>query len=557
MENFEKVTLNDFLVGGNVENKLLKITENISSPKYFFKEGFEFNDYIQHKINGMSKEELTYIMESVSKDGIEKAMMILDHSNDKLIKDIQQSRGNIKNMHYYDIIERMLNDLSLTCAHNQEVMKAKEIIFELEKNKQVFVKAYAQDNIYKKTVYVSSIMAAVYTIIKEHLMYTDMTSSKNEGKFVMMQYNTHDVVDKDNLRNLNNNLALIIKKGVNPHAKNSGPRGLTEDASIYDLVANKISRMQPLREAAVEANVNVTSEFGKGFDSKTLPGHIASDSVGFRKYAIAEPIKKVTGKELNTRETELAYKYVTSKVNPKNSLSAAEEKELNDILGPEGKSELDAIANTPFIQNTIKSMEAYEGVVSKIANGVNGALEWTKGTYNDTKQWFDDLSHKISSTNWSSIAEHGMVFGAALAAVLFIKNFGAITKSMIMYLDSYEYVREAAKKGNSKSDRATALILDKVHGLKKFLLRIWKDDKSKNIQDYMKDLNGSIAVINKYEPATISASPAPQGYENKSKHDGLDFSSIGYANTASYKPSLVKPLPQNNQSNNHNNNSFF
>lgn len=546
MENFEKVTLNDFLVGGNVENKLLKITENISSPKYFFKEGFEFNDYVQHKINGMNKEELTYIMESVSKDGIEKAMMILDHSNDKLLKDIHQSRGNIKNMHYFDIIERMLNDLSLTCAHNQEVMKAKEIIFELEKNKQVFVKAYAQDNIYKKTVYVSSIMAAVYTIIKEHLMYTDMTSSKNEGKFVMMQHNTHDVVDKDNLRNLNNNLALIIKKGVNPHAKNSGPRGLTEDVSVYDLVANKISRMQPLKEAAFEVNpqINVTSEFGKGKGpeiSNSFGAGWLFDYDRMKDKYLYEPAT-VDGKELTPETKSLIWKYFRDK----KDMTAEEKAKLANAIGDDGIARIDNVSNDGVVNAGFVTLEY-------LIKAINLPFAAAK----KVGQIYDDIGESLSKINWSSVTEHGMVFGAALAAVLFIKNFGAITKSMIMYLDSYEYVREAAKKGNSRSDRATALILDKVHGLKKVLLRIWKDDKSKNIQDYMKDLNGSIAVINKYEPTPVSASPAPQGYENKSKHNGLDFSSIGYANTASYKPSLVKPLPQNNQSTNHNNNSFF
>lgn len=545
MENFEKVTLNDFLIGGNVENKLLKITENISSLKYFFKEGFEFNDYIQHKINGMSKEELTYIMESVSKDGIEKAMMILDHSNDKLIKDIQQSRGNIKNMHYYDIIERMLNDLSLTCAHNQEVMKAKEIIFELEKNKQVFVKAYAQDNMYKKTVYVSSIMAAVYTIIKEHLMYTDMTSSKNEGKFVMMQHNTHDVVDKDNLRNLNNNLALIIKKGVNPHAKNSGPRGLTEDASIYDLVANKISRMQPLREAAVEVNpqINVTSKFGKENGpeiSNSFGAGWLFDYDRMKEKYLYEPAS-ANGKELTPETKSLIWKYFRDK----KDMTAEEKAKLASAIGDDGIAKIDNVSNDGVVNAGFVTLEY-------LIKAINLPFAAVK----KVGQIYDDIGESISKINWSSVTEHGMVFGAALAAVLFIKNFGAITKSMIMYLDSYEYVREASKKGNSRSDRATALILDKVHGLKKFLLRIWKDDKSKNIQDYMKDLNGSIAVINKYEPTVVSTSPAPHGYENKSKHDGLDFSSIGYANTASYKPSVVKPISHNNN-NNHNNNSFF
>lgn len=545
MENFEKVTLDDFLIGGNVENKLLKITENISSPKYFFREGFEFNDYIQYKINGMSKEELTYIMESVSKDGIEKAMMILDHSNDKLIKDIQQSRGNVRNMHYYDIIERMLNDLSLTCAHNQEVMKAKEIIFELEKNKQVFVKAYAQDNMYKKTVYVSSIMAAVYTIIKEHLMYTDMTSSKNEGKFVMMQHNTHDVVDKDNLRNLNNNLALIIKKGVNPHAKNSGPRGLTEDASIYDLVANKISRMQPLKEAAIEFNpqVNVTSEFGKGKGpeiSNSFGAGWLFDYDRMKEKYLYEPAS-ANGKELTPETKSLIWKYFRDK----KDMTAEEKAKLASAIGDDGIAKIDNVSNDGVVNAGFVTLEY-------LIKAINLPFAAVK----KVGQIYDDIGESISKINWNSVTEHGMVFGAALAAVLFIKNFGAITKSMIMYLDSYEYVREAAKKGNSRSDRATALILDKVHGLKKFLLRIWKDDKSKNIQDYMKDLNGSIAVINKYEPTVVSVSPAPHGYENKSKHDGLDFSSIGYANTASYKPSVVKPISHNNN-NNHNNNSFF
>lgn len=553
MENFEKVTLNDFLVGGNVENKLLKITENISSPKYFFKEGFEFNDYIQHKINGMNKEELIYIMESVSKDGIEKAMMVLDHSNDKLLKDIQQSRGNVKNMHYYDIIERMLNDLSLTCAHNQEVMKAKEIIFELEKNKQVFVKAYAQDNMYKKTVYVSSIMAAVYTIIKEHLMYTDMTSSKNEGKFVMMQHNTHDVVDKDNLRNLNNNLALIIKKGVNPHAKNSGPRGLTEDASIYDLVANKISRMKPLKEdfsldsvgtaAGTAAGTAIGKELkGKGPEiSNSFGAGWLFDYDRMKEKYLYEPAS-ANGKELTPETKSLIWKYFKDK----NGMTAEEKAKLASVIGDNGMARIDNISNDGVVNAGFVTLEY-------LIKAINIPFAAAK----KVGQIYDDIGESISKMNWSSTTEHGMVFGAALAALLFIKNFGAITKSMIMYLDSYEYIREAAKKGNSRSDRATALILDKVHGLKKFLLRIWKDDKSKNIQDYMKDLNGSIAVINKYEPTTAYASPAPQGYENKSKHDGLNFSSIGYANTASYKPSLVKPLPQNNQSNNHNNNSFF
>lgn len=70
---------------------------------------------------------------------------------------------------------------------------------------------------------------------------------------------------------------------------------------------------------------------------------------------------------------------------------------------------------------------------------------------------------------------------------------------MINYLESYEYIKNIAKNSKQDSDKKIVETIDKMVSLKKKFMNMWKNDKSKNIKDYMKDLSKDVAVIQKYE----------------------------------------------------------
>lgn len=510
MENFKKITLEDFLTDFKSENKLIDLIENLSNPRYLFTEGFDFDDYYQYKINSASKEELGQLTESVSKSNIEKANFILTHSNDKLIRDIYDSKGNIKAMQYYNTIESMVNDLNLVCPHNKELMKANQIIYELVKNKQVYTHAFAKNNIYRKCVYFSSAVSAIYTIIKEHLMHTDMTSSKNEGKFVMMQHQVVDITDKDNVKNLDNNLKLIMKRGVNSESpKSFGPAKLHESSSLFDVY--RYSRSSFLYESGVGFTdvPQILGDVKDGMDTlntnmiklgaataagasaykmtNTMFAGAVEDAKGLRKSILQDTI----GSEASTdpRTADLAIKYIKNK----DSISADDKVYLMQKLGDEKFSQLEYRAN----HNTDELSRLEVADANEKLAAIPGNI--TKSV-TDT---YSTIKSSISS-HWDSIAEWGMIGMATLAALYVVINFGKLTNKLIMYLDTYEYVRNVSKNGSSRSDRVVGGLLDKISGLKRFLLRIWIDNKSKNVQEYMKELGKDVEIIKKNSPEELS-----------------------------------------------------
>lgn len=370
------ITINDFSrsipenTNYMAEHLLLKTSERCDNFDFFARTALDLNGNQLSKFKESNLAEQYYLVEEVSKSNIEKAVFVMDHSNEKIVRLIKESRGNIKNFKYYNILLDMIQDLEKADTKNQEVMKAKEIIHELENHVNVYSSAFKKDNVFRKSVYYSSVMSATYTIIKEHLLFLDVTTSKNNKDLVLTKDAHYFATDKDNIQNLNHNLLLTRAK---------------------------LDERHPVQEGVL-ATLGVILAGGK----------------------------LVAG-----------------------AISAA------------------------------------------FAFLFNGAF-------------------------WTSLAATGAVWLSAnvlmAAGILSIAALYIITrlnaKPIADYLESYEYIKEVAKKSNLESDKKIFSIIDRMTSYKKKLLNVWKSDNSKNIQEYMKDLNKDIDVIKKYE-----------GSGNSIKHD--------------------------------------
>ena len=361
------ITINDFSrsVPENnnyiAEHLLLKTSERCENFDFYARSALELNKDQFNKFKESNVAEQYYLVEEVSKSNIEKAVFIMDHSNETIVRMIRESKGNIKNFKFYYTLLDMIQDLERADTKNQEVSRAKEIIHELENHIALYSNAFSKDNTFRKSVYYSSVMSAVYTIIKEHLLFLDITSSKNEGKLVLTSDAHYFATDKDNIQNLNHNLLLVKAK---------------------------LDEKHPVQEGVLA------------------------------------------------------------------------------ILGA-------IIMGAKVVGSTISAAFAFL---------LNASL-WT--------------SIMAGGTVWLS-ANILMAAGIlSLAALYIITRVSA--KPMIDYLSSYEYIRDTSKNGKLTSDKKIFSTIDKMVSYKKKLLNIWKSDNSKNVQEYMKDLNKDIDVIKKCE----------------------------------------------------------
>lgn len=252
----EVISLKDFELQEVKHNEILNRVSEAYNPKLFLKEGFNLTPELEYSIDQLNESELNFLVESISQSNIEKAVYIMDHTNDEVMKEIRNSRGDVKGLAFYDTLQSMIDDVTRANISNKEILTAKEIIMELEKNKSVYTNAFRTDNIYRKAVYVSSIMAAAYTIVKEHLAHTDFTASKNEGQFVMKENVPGEYIDEANLKNLKSNLYLVrtkviadeakdktvLKEGINDAAVHflDGISGATNAAAFFGKVVNGV-----------------------------------------------------------------------------------------------------------------------------------------------------------------------------------------------------------------------------------------------------------------------------------------------------------------------------
>ncbi len=299
------------------DHKLLEISDNLAFPMYFVKEGLGFDDIQLHRFQSLTESEKVYLLESVTESNIEKAALVLEKSHE-------------------------------------------EIIVELRK-----------DNTYRKLVYNISALCAIFTIIKEHLMFLDITSSKNEADLVMVKDAHYYATDVNNIKFLNQSLALVKGKGTNSHAANSfGP-----------------------------VNEGITSTLAKTAGYAALGvGTVAAASMG---------------------------------------------------LGALGV-----------------------GAAGAVAAGAAGAGAGVMG------------ATLAAGAAYYTFIKLGLFALGAITSLYLITRISA--KPMINYLESYEYIKNIAKNSKQDSDKKIVETIDKMVSLKKKFMNMWKNDKSKNIKDYMK-----------------------------------------------------------------------
>lgn len=366
------------------DHKLLEISDNLAFPIYFVKEGLGFDDIQLHRFQSLTESEKVYLLESVTESNIEKAALVLEKSHEEIIVELRKTHGDIQKFRFFDTIESMIKDIQLSSPANQELLKANEIIQELIKHKQTYVQAFAKDNTYRKLVYNISALCAIFTIIKEHLMFLDITSSKNEADLVMVKDAHYYATDVNNIKFLNQSLALVKGKGINSPAANSfGP-----------------------------VNEGITSTLAKvgGYAALGL-GAAAAASMG---------------------------------------------------LGALGV-----------------------GAAGAAVAGAAGAGAGVAGVT------------LAAGAAYYTFIKLGLYALGAIASLYLITRISA--KPMINYLESYEYIKNIAKNSKQDSDKKIVETIDKMVSLKKKFMNMWKNDKSKNIKDYMKDLSKDVAVIQKYE----------------------------------------------------------
>lgn len=546
MKNFEKVTMDDFLAEGELQSNLMKISKKLSNSRSYLTESFELDDYYTQKLYESSDEELNYISESISKSNIEKADFILEHANDKLVKDIYLSKGNVTNMHYYATIQKMIKDLSLVNMHNPELEKAKEILYDLEREKQIYMKAFSNGNIYKKTVYFSSVMSAFFTIIKEHLSAVDFTTSKNEGKLVLNRDQHHVVVDKDNIVNLEHNLSLIRKRRVDPNTiRNYGPKTALSESDVSILLAqNNRNNFLLLSEGASLVQVDNKVSLADG----DKPLNIQLNSGTFTDRTVEE-FKSFIAKFIDLKNEEEKKFFMDNLSKIKMYFINKDKLSKEDI----------AMIEKHFDPSTLASIEN-----SKMFN----VVKFFSAPFENIKAWaheaFSDvpiLSGEIIPESWKSYVNIGLICVSALGALYTIVKLKSL--KMILYLDSYEYIKDAASKGQSNNDRRTYALIDKISDLKKFLLRIWMDKSSKNIQDYMKDLQSDVSIIRQYEDGKSFSISKEEKKNLDVVSRGLDFSSLYKTNNPLDTSSLKNKMSHadtnvsNNKPQSSNNDMFF
>ena len=298
----------------------------------------------------------------------------------------------------------MIKDIQMSSPANQELLKANEIIQELIKHKQVYVQAFAKDNTYRKLVYNISALCAIFTIIKEHLMFLDITSSKNEADLVMVKDAHYYATDVNNIKFLNQSLALVKGKGT--HSQSANNFGPVSELSIAKPVA------KALGYGALGAGVIAAASMG-----------IGALGVGATAAGVA-------------------------------------------ALGGAGAG----VAGT-----TLAAGAAYYTFIKL-----------------------------------------GLYALGAIASLYLITRISA--KPMINYLESYEYIKNIAKNSKQDSDKKIVETIDKMVSLKKKFMNTWKNDKSKNIKDYMKDLSKDVAVIQKYESEGSANHSIPHANNNHNTH---------------------------------------
>lgn len=362
------ININDFLKieKGEFKSSLMNASIYLSerNTKNFIKKSFGLDEIVEDKVISLSEENRQFLIEEISKSNIEKSLFIIEHSNDKLNKDLKASRGDITKFEYFGIIENMISEVELSSPDNQEILKAKDILLELRKHKDIYVQAFRNDNMYRKMLFYASSLSSIFTVIKEHLMMMDVTESKNKLDIKMIKDGHYIATDLDNLKNLNINLKLLRSR-----------------ASDTD----NVDQLKAIDESFLGAAVQLALGVGTA----------------------------VSG----------------------------------------------ALIAMPVIKIALLSLGAMAGIY---------------------------LISRLSS------------------------------KPIIEYMESYEYVKHIAEKSRLKSDKEIIKNIDKMSSYKKRFLNLWKDEKSKNIQEYMKDLSKDEEVIRRYELKTKSSNDKSQ---SSSKED--------------------------------------
>lgn len=383
-----KITLESLLETSNNNksgNSLLESTNNLTA-RNFLLETVNYDDILSYKINNLSHKETEELTESISISNLDKASLIMDKSNDELMKDIRECQGNISKMKYYDVIKQMLKDLELAYKNNPEVIKASQILHDLETSSSIYSNAFRTNNTFKKVVFYSSAISAIYTIVKEHAQTVDFTSSNNENKIVLLDHPNyvHNKQNDDNIKNLNNNLVLLSKK---PMFKNQ----LKEDSSYTD-------SMNRLLEFDI---MNYIGDMGNNVGS-SIGGAIVRGSID------------------------------------------------------ELKSTASSVAGNPMVQGAVQ--------------GAGSALYGT--------------------------ATFILLSLTALFVLYLIKRISA--KPIVQYIKSYEHILDASKKSNTRGDKNISFIIGSMKKIKTWLQNSVRNKESRNIQEYMKDLQKDNDTIKKH-----------------------------------------------------------
>lgn len=376
----------------STDNILLKSINNFSVNNFLF-ESFGFNDIVSYKISKLTAEQQEILTESISISNLDKASLIMDNSNDELMKDIRECQGNISRMKFYNVIKQMLKDLELAYKNNPEVNKSAQILHELESNSSTYISAFRTNNTFKKVVFYSSAISAIYTIVKEHAQTIDFTSSHNENKIVMID-NPHHINNKnsnDNITNLNNNLKLLAQKPTFGH---------------------KLSENEDY--------------------NKTMGALLEFDLFGG----------------------------------------------ISSLWG----SAKDATSN------------AIDSSIENIGSGlVKGAAKGAKSVASDV------TSNPLVQFAGNTLITAGTIALIALTSLFvlyIIKRTSA--KPIIQYIKSYEHILDASKKSNTRGDKNITNLIEGMKKIKTWLQKIFKNENSRNIQEYMKDLQKDNDIIKKY-----------------------------------------------------------
>ena len=389
-----KITLKD--LGYNTSNiteksdvRLFNILENVHSPLYYIKEGFNLMDTELYAANRLDQTDKQLLVEAVSRSNIEKAELILDNSNDKLVKLVKLSKGDITKFKYYNTIKEMIEDLQKAAPSNIEMMLVRSLLHGLEVQKPRFTKAFNNNNIVQKTIYFSSVLNIVHSTIKEHVTYLDVSDSKNKADIVMVEDNHGLTTDKNNIKLLKAN-AMLIKSKVKSDK-------LTENSQLAEI-----------------GPLGILAASGLAY----LGGSVAAKA-GVTASGVASGVAAIPG--------------------------------------------------------------AIDTASSAVISGTNAAIS----------------TATTAGTIALSAVQVAILSLVAVAALYFITKFASL--SLSKYLESYEYIKTTADKSSLDGDKAISKMIDKMVSVKNVLRKIFQSNKSKNVSEYMKDLNKDVAVVKKYE----------------------------------------------------------